>query len=152
MTPSDTTIDYKASLFLYLHNDKTKNWLLLNIGMSNMLRNNGGDDREWIWHEEDQSQSASSSKSNIRFVGSPTVLHWEGNNFFIWSEFEVHEHLMESLFHKLSNGSNLTSRSHWQGLQTSRQAVISTKSCIVIVGLIFTLGTLAQVGARPKEM
>jgi len=33
MTPSDTTIDYKVSSFLYLHNDKTKNLLLPNIGI-----------------------------------------------------------------------------------------------------------------------
>jgi hypothetical protein len=31
MTPLDTTIDYKVSPFLHLHNDKTKNWLLPNI-------------------------------------------------------------------------------------------------------------------------
>jgi hypothetical protein len=30
--------------------------------------------------------------------------------------------------------------------------VVSAESCIVVVGLIFTLGTLAQVGACPKEM
>jgi hypothetical protein len=29
MTPWDMAIDYKVSLFLYLSNDKTKNWLLL---------------------------------------------------------------------------------------------------------------------------
>jgi len=34
----------------------------------------------------------------------------------------------------------------------SRQvAAVYAKSCVV-VGLIFTLGTLDQVGARPKEM
>ena len=79
------------SSFLYLHNDKTKNLLLPNIGISNVLRNNGDDDRVW---------SASSSKSNICFVDSPTVLRWEGHNSFIWSEIEVNEHLMESLFDK----------------------------------------------------
>ena len=46
ITPSNTTIDYEVSSFLYLHNDKTKNWLLSNIGISNVLTNNGDDDRE----------------------------------------------------------------------------------------------------------
>jgi len=63
------------------------------------------DDRDWICHEQDQSQSASPSKLNIQFAGSTTLPYWEGHNSFIWSEFEVYEHLMESLFHKLSNGS-----------------------------------------------
>ena len=66
---------------------KTKNLLLSNIGISNVHMNNGDDDRVW---------SASSSKSNVRFVGSPTVLDWEGRNSFIRSVIEVNEHLMES--------------------------------------------------------
>jgi hypothetical protein len=41
MQPSDTTIDYKISLFLCLHNNKTKNLLLSNIRISNGPRNNG---------------------------------------------------------------------------------------------------------------
>ena len=45
ITPSDTTIDYKVSLFPHLHNDKSKNWLLPNMGISNVLRNNGDDDK-----------------------------------------------------------------------------------------------------------
>ena len=45
ITPSDTTIDYKVSSFLHLHNGKTKNWLLPNMGISNVLRNNGDDDK-----------------------------------------------------------------------------------------------------------
>ena len=61
ITPSDTTIDYKVSLFPHLHNDKSKNWLLPNMGILNVLRNNGDDDREWTCHEQHQSQSASSS-------------------------------------------------------------------------------------------
>jgi len=65
-------------------------------------------------------QSASSSKSNIRFVGSPIVLQWEGRNTSIRCVIEVNEHLMESLFDKLSNGSSLTSRSRWEGLETIR--------------------------------
>ena len=80
MTPPDTTFDYKVSLFLCMHNDKTKNLLLPNISISNVRRNNGDDDRVWICHEQDRSWSASSSKSNIRFVGSLTVLHYEGHD------------------------------------------------------------------------
>jgi hypothetical protein len=49
------------------------------------------------------SQSASPSKLNFRFVGSPIMLHWEGHNSSIRSAIEVNEHLMESLFDKLSN-------------------------------------------------
>jgi len=52
----------KVSLFLCLHNDKTKNWLLPNIGILNVLRNNVDDDREWICYDQDQSQSANPSK------------------------------------------------------------------------------------------
>jgi hypothetical protein len=91
MTPSNTTFDYKVSSFLCLRNDKTKNLLLPNVGISNVLRNNGDDDRVW---------SASSSKSIICFITSPTVLHWEGHNSFIRNVIEVNEHLMESLFDK----------------------------------------------------
>jgi hypothetical protein len=43
MTPSDMTFDYKVSSFLCLHNNKTKNLLLPNIGISNVLKNNGAD-------------------------------------------------------------------------------------------------------------
>ena len=45
MIPTDRTIDYIMSLFLHLHNDKTKNLLLPNIG-----RNKGDDDRQRICH------------------------------------------------------------------------------------------------------
>ena len=41
----------KVSSFQSLYNDKTKNLLLPNIGISNVLRSNGDDDREWICHE-----------------------------------------------------------------------------------------------------
>jgi len=91
MTPSHTTIDYnKVSSFLHLHNDKTKNWLLHNIVISNVLSNNSDDDREWICHEQDHSQGASLLKLNFQFVSGPIVLYWEGHNSFIRSEFEVH--------------------------------------------------------------
>ena len=75
ITPSGATIDYKVSSFLYLHNDKTRNWLLPNIGIPNVCRNNGNDDREWICHEQNQSQSANPSKLNFQFVGGPIVLY-----------------------------------------------------------------------------
>jgi hypothetical protein len=39
MTPLDMTFDYKVSSFLCLRNDKTKNLLLPNVGISNVLRN-----------------------------------------------------------------------------------------------------------------
>jgi ribosomal protein L34E len=63
------------------------------------------------------SQSASPSKLNFRFVGSPIVLHWEGHNSSIRSAIEVNEHLVESLFDNLLNRSGPTSISYWQGLQ-----------------------------------
>jgi len=62
-------------------------------------------------------QSASSSKSNIRFVGSPIVLQWEGRNTSIRCVIEVNEHFMESLFDRISNGSCLNSISCRQDFQ-----------------------------------
>jgi len=70
----------KVSSFLCLYNDKMKNLSLPNISISNLLRDDGDDDTVWICHEQDRSWSASSSKSNIRFVGSLTVLHYEGHD------------------------------------------------------------------------
>jgi hypothetical protein len=91
MTPSDTTIVYKVSSFLYLYSDFWYNSLgstytchYLNVGIN-------------------VSQSASPSKLNFRFIGSPIVLHWEGHNSSIRSAIEINEHLMESLFDNLSN-------------------------------------------------
>jgi hypothetical protein len=105
MTPSDTTIDYKVCSFLYLHSDFGYNSLgstctcrYLNVG-TNM------------------SQSASPSKLNFWFVGSPTMLYCEGHNSSIRSAIEVNEHLMERLFDKLSNISGSTLISRWQDLQ-----------------------------------
>jgi hypothetical protein len=105
MTPTDTTIDYKVRSFLYLYSNFGYNSLgstftcyYLNVGTN-------------------VSQSASSSKLNFRFVGSPIVLHWEGHNLSIRSVIEVNEHLMKSLFDKLSNRSGPTSISHCEGLQ-----------------------------------
>ena len=63
------------------------------------------------------SQSASSSKLNFQFIGGPTMLHLEGHNSSIRSAIAVNEHLMESLFDKLSNRSSPISISCQQGLQ-----------------------------------
>jgi hypothetical protein len=105
MTPSDTTIDYKVCSFLYLHSNFGYNSLgstcichYLNVGTN-------------------VSQSVSPSKLNFRFVSNPIVLHWEGHNSSIRSAIEVNEHLIESLFDKISNRSGSTSISHWQDLQ-----------------------------------
>jgi hypothetical protein len=105
MTPSDETIDYKVCLFLYLYSNFRYNSLgstctcrYLNVG-TNM------------------SQSASPSKLNFWFVGSPAVLHCKGQNSSVRSAIEVNEHLMERLFDKLSNRSGFTLISCWQGLQ-----------------------------------
>jgi hypothetical protein len=105
MAPSDTNIDYKVSSFLYFHSDfwynslgSTCTYCYLNVGTN-------------------VSQRASSSKLNHWFVGSPIVLHWEGHNSSIWSAIEVNEHLMESLFDKLSNRSGLISISLRQGFK-----------------------------------
>jgi hypothetical protein len=105
MTPTDTTIYYKVHSFLHLHSNFGYNSLgstctcrYLNVGTN-------------------VSQSTNPSKLNFRFVGSPIVLHWEGHNSSIRSAIEVNEHLIESLFDKLSNRSGPISISHWQGLQ-----------------------------------
>jgi hypothetical protein len=105
MTPTDTTIDYKVHLFLHFYNNFWYNSLgstciccYLNVGTN-------------------VSQSASPSKLNFLFIGSPIVLHWKGHNSSIRSAIEVNEHLMESLFDKHSNRFGPTSISHWQGFQ-----------------------------------
>jgi hypothetical protein len=105
MAPSDTNNDYKVRSFLHLHSGFGYNSLgstcichYLIVG-SNVFHN------------------GSSSKLNFRFVGSPTVPHWEGHNSSIRSAIEVNEHLMESLFDKLSNRSSPISISRRQGLQ-----------------------------------
>jgi hypothetical protein len=48
--PSNMTIDYKASTFLYLPSDKSNYCLLTNIDISNMF-NNINDDRQRIFHD-----------------------------------------------------------------------------------------------------
>jgi hypothetical protein len=104
-TSTNTTINYKVSLLLHLYTNFGYNSFgstcachYFNVGTN-------------------VSQSASPSKLNFRFVGSPIVLHWEGHNSSIRSAIEVNEHLMERIFDKLSNRSGPTSISHWQGLQ-----------------------------------
>jgi hypothetical protein len=89
MTPSDTTIDYKLHSFLYLHSDFGYN----SLGSTCTCH--------YFNVDTDMSQSASLSKLNFRFVGSPAVLHCEGHNSSIRSAIEVNEHLMERLFDKL---------------------------------------------------
>jgi hypothetical protein len=121
----------KVSLFLCLNNDINKNMLLANVIGFNILRNNDDDDVNlgkmismasttdgtWMQHAQDRSQSASSSESDIRFVGSLIVFHWEGHNSSIRSAIEVNAHSMESLFDKLSNRSGPTLILCQQGLQ-----------------------------------
>jgi hypothetical protein len=63
------------------------------------------------------SQSASPSKLNFQFDDGLTILYWKCHNSSIQSTIEVNEHLMESLFDKLSNRSSPTLISCRQGLQ-----------------------------------
>ena len=56
------------------------------------------------------SQSASPSKLNFQFDGGLTILHWKGYNLSIRSAIEVNEHLMKSLFDKLSNRGDVVLR------------------------------------------
>ena len=95
------TIDYKVSSFLYLHSDFWYN----SLGSTCTCH--------YLIVGTNVSQSASPSKLNFQITGSPTILHWEGHNYFIQSEFEVHEHFMD----KLSNRPGLTLISCRQGLQ-----------------------------------
>ena len=105
ITPSDMTIYYKVSSFLHLHSDFwynslgstcTCHYLLVGINVS---------------------QSASPSKLNFQFTDDTIMLYWKGHNSSIQSAIVVNEHLIESLFDKLSNRSGLTLISHWQGHQ-----------------------------------
>jgi hypothetical protein len=89
MTPSDTTIDYKVRSFLHLHSNFGYN----SLGSTCTCR--------YLNVCINVSQSASPSKLNFRFVGSPIVLHWKGHNSSIRSAIEVNKHLMENLFDKL---------------------------------------------------
>jgi hypothetical protein len=80
MTPLDANIDYKVSLFLYLHSDFWYN----SLGSICTCH--------YLYVGTNVSQHASSSKLNHRFVGSPTMLHWEGHNSSIRSAIEVNKH------------------------------------------------------------
>jgi hypothetical protein len=84
MAPSNTIFGYKVSSFLHLHNDFWYNSL------------GSIDPCHYLIVGANVFQSASSSKLNIQVVGSPTMLHCEGHNSFMWSAIEVHEDLMES--------------------------------------------------------
>jgi hypothetical protein len=134
MTPTDTTIDYKVRSFLYLHSNFGYNSLgfictcrYLNVGTN-------------------VSQSASSSKLNFRFVGSPIVLHWKGHHSSIRSAIKVNKHLMKSLFDKISNRSGPTSISHCQGLQ-----IIVTFCCYFLSGaMTSSRACYSHLGSRPK--
>ena len=68
MTPSDTTIAYKVRLLLFFHSDFWHN----SLGSTCTYH--------YLIVGTNASQSASPSKLNIWFTGSPIVLHWEGDN------------------------------------------------------------------------
>ena len=105
MTPSDTTIDYKVSSFLHVYG----NFWYTSLGSTGTCH--------YLIVGTNASQSASPSKLNIWFAGRPTILHWEGDNSFLRSEFGVNGDLMERLFYKLSNASDIISISRREGLQ-----------------------------------
>jgi hypothetical protein len=141
MAPSDMTIDYKVRSFLYLHSNFRYNSLgstctchYLNVGTN-------------------VSQSASPSKLNFRFIGSPTVLHWKGHNSSIRSAIEVNEQLMEPYL-IIFQIYLVPSQYHiGKTSKSSRHSAAISIGCYgVITGLLFTLGTQAHVGARPKKV
>ena len=105
MAPSDTNNNYKVRSFLHLHSGFGYNSLGFTCTCHYLIVGSN------VFH------NGSSSKLNFRFVGSPTVPHWEGHNSSIRSAIEVNEHLMESLFHDISNRSGSISISRQQGLQ-----------------------------------
>ena len=138
MTPSDTTIVYKVSLFLHLYSDFwynsldstcTCHYLLVGINMS---------------------QSPSPSKLNFQFIGGPTMLYWEGHYSSIRSAIEVNEHLMDLTRFQI----DLVLPQYHVGKasKSSRHTVVVfAGSYIVVMGLLFILGTLTQVGAAPRR-
>ena len=105
MAPSDTNNDYKVRSFLHLHSGFGYNSLGSTCTCHYLIVGSN------VFH------NGSSSKLNFRFVGSPTVPHWEGHNSSIRSAIEVNEHLMENLFDKISNRSGPISISRRKGLQ-----------------------------------
>jgi hypothetical protein len=136
MTPTNTTIDYKVHLFLHLYSNFGYNSLgstctchYLNVGTN-------------------VSQSASPSKLNFRLVDNPIVLDWEGHNSSIWSAIEVNEHLMDFQIDLVPPQYHIGKVS-----KSSRYSAAIYVGCYgVVAGLLFTLGTQAQVGACPKKM
>jgi hypothetical protein len=107
MAPSDMNNDYKVRWFLHLYSVFGYNSLGSTCTCHYLIVGSN------VFH------NGSSSKLNFRFIGSPRVPHWEGHNSSIRSAIEVNEHLMERLFDKLSNRSDLILISHRQGLQIS---------------------------------
>ena len=95
------------------------------------------------------SQSASPLKLNSQFVGRPILLHWEGHNSSIRSAIDLWKACLISFqidlvplqYHivKVSKSSRLA-------------VIVSARSYIVDMGLLFILGVLAQVRACSKDM
>jgi hypothetical protein len=96
MTASDITTHYKMSSFIYLYND----FWYSSLGSTCTCH--------YLIIDSNMSQTASPSKLNFRYIDSPIMLYWEGHNSSIRNEIEANEHLMESLFDKLSNRSSPT--------------------------------------------
>ena len=88
-------------------------------------------------------------KLNFRFVGRPIVNHCEGHNSVIRSAIEVHELLLIRFQIDLVPSQYLVGKV----FKSSRHStIVSAGSYIVVMGLLFILGILAQIGATPKEM
>ena len=102
------TIDFKVSSFLHLYSDFCYNSLSSTCTCHYLLV------------ATNVYQSVSPSKLNFHFIGGPTILNWKGHNSFIQSTIEVNEHLIESLFDKISNRSSPTSISCQQGLHINK--------------------------------
>jgi hypothetical protein len=64
------------------------------------------------------SQSADPSKLYIRFTGSTTLVHWEGHNSFIRSEFEADETRWKAYLISFQIDLVWPQDHCWQGLQT----------------------------------
>jgi hypothetical protein len=92
-----------------------------------------------------------SVKVELSVRRQPIVLHWEGHNLSIWSAIEVNEHLMESLSFQIDL---VPPQYHIVKIsKLSRHSAAISVGCYgVVAGLLFTLGTQAQVGASPKKM
>jgi hypothetical protein len=83
------------------------------------------------------------------------VLHYEYHNSSIQSAIEVNEQLMERLFDKIRFQIDLVPPQYHVNKvfkSSGHSVAISVRCYDVIAGLLFTLGTQAQVRARPKEM